>query len=119
MCDRMEKDVPGYTRNCKDCLQNVDIEFDEISYEIVYLFNVLSGQLRSSFGVPTSLDYSSVEYVFNLYEVPDDLKVFYFEWIIYLVQESIIKPEQKRAKDTADKTKQNSIVRGSKYGRRS
>ena len=95
----MARDIKEFNKDCDNCINNLNLDLDETAYEIYYLFNVLSGQLRMSFGMSYALDYNVVEFIFNLYEVPDDLRVYYFEWLITLVKEVIIKPEMLKAKN--------------------
>lgn len=104
----MKEDVPGFSERhkCEDCPYYDVSGYDEYSAEIIYLFNVLSSQVRTDFGVPTSLDYNSIAFVFDIYYIPKEIRSFYFEWIVLLVYEAVIKPAAAKAKNIADKGKQ-------------
>jgi hypothetical protein len=90
----MQEDIPGFDKECSTCSRNACIIEDKQAIEIIYLFNVLCEQLRVAgmTGYPLALDYNSVEFVFDLYEVKKEYRKFYFEWLVKLTNELIIYP---------------------------
>jgi len=103
----MQQEDPGFEKDCETCPNNLETIDDEAAIEIIYLFGVLSGQLRTAgmSGYPLALDYGCVQFIFDVYEVPEDVRKFYFEWITRLTNELIIQPMREELNEgNRDKT---------------
>ena len=99
-CARMESDVPGFKKECEGCPNDLRLGVDDISTDVIYLFEVMSGQLRTAgmVGYPLAVDYSAMQFVFDVYDVSREMQKFYFEWLVKLVNELVVYPMQEDLK---------------------
>ena len=104
-CRKLQKEDPHYHRSCETCPRRDVTEFYTLqAKEIISLYNMASSQLRvGGLGTIFGVDLNAVRFLLELWEIPQYKWRYYALWIVWLVNEIIIAPENERAKRERDK----------------